>query len=174
MSERQAALERKEYAASIRQIPSPFDRAVRNAPDDLLRRRPSPEEWSAVEILGHMVDKMTIWRVRLATILWKDDPAILGYDQDELVRANNYQESKTLSLVKALAKACELFAAVVESTTPALLSRKGRHSELGPISGTQCIEIPLQAAQDHLAQLRRALDVAPPTHGRAPEVSPFT
>jgi hypothetical protein len=147
------------YAANIRQVPSLFNQAVSNLPDDLLRRRPDPDEWSPVEILGHMIDKMRMWRVRLATILSQPDPEILGYDQDALVRQNNYLAAERPILLKGLSEACEQFASLVEQTEPTLLSRKGMHSELGRISGADCVEIPLRAAKDHLAQLRRAVGV---------------
>jgi uncharacterized damage-inducible protein DinB len=157
VEEQRLASESKRYAANIRQVPSLFTQAASNLPDDVLRWRPDPDEWSAVEVLGHMVDKMRIWRVRLATILSQPDAEILGYDQDALVRQNNYLAAELAILLKALSEACEQFASLVEQTEPTLLSRKGMHSELGRISGADCIEIPLRAANDHLAQLRRAV-----------------
>jgi hypothetical protein len=147
------------YAANIRQVPSLFNQAVSNLPDDVLRRRPDPDEWSAVEVLGHMIDKMRIWRVRLAMILSQPEPEVVGYDQDALVRQNNYLAAERPILLKGLSEACEQFASLVEQTEPTLLSRKGMHSELGRISGADCIKIPLRAANDRLAQLRRAVGI---------------
>ena len=143
MEEQRSASKSERYAANIRQVPSLFDQAVSNLPDDVLRRRLDPDEWSAIEILGHMID------------------------QDELVRQNNYLVAERPILLKALSAACEQFANLVERTDPALLCRKGRHSELGRISGADCIEIPLQAANDHLAQLRRAVGIETSSEGRA-------
>jgi uncharacterized damage-inducible protein DinB len=157
VEEQPPASQSVQYAADIRRVPSLFTQAVSNLPDAVLRRRPDHDEWSAVEVLGHMIDKMRIWRGRLETIVSQPDPEIPGYDQDALVRQNNYLAAELPVVLTALSEACEQFASLVEHTQPTLLSRNGRHSELGRISAADCIEIPIRAANDHLAQLRRAI-----------------
>src|SRR5690242_5723873 len=59
---------------SIRELTS-------GVPDDVLNRRPEPDEWSVFEVLGHIWDAEVAlsWRARL--VLAQDRPTLTGYDQ---------------------------------------------------------------------------------------------
>ena len=52
---------------------------------DRLRVRPAPDEWSALECLGHMVDGELVVSGRIRWIIAEDEPDIVGYDQDRWV-----------------------------------------------------------------------------------------
>src|SRR5471032_2640447 len=54
---------------------------VAEAGDDL-RTRPEPAEWSAVELIGHMVDAELGSSMRYRWILAEDEPVLVPYDQD--------------------------------------------------------------------------------------------
>ena len=64
-----------------------FSAALGAEPDDALRRRPAPDEWSAIEVAGHVVDKLRTWTQRIARTVSEERPAIVPYDQDALVLA---------------------------------------------------------------------------------------
>ena len=49
--------------------------AVAGLPDDLLRRRPTPDEWCMKEIAGHMVDVTELFLERARRILASETPA---------------------------------------------------------------------------------------------------
>ncbi len=54
----------------------------------------SPEKWSKKQILGHLVDSGINNLRRFTEIQFKDKPyKIIPYNQDELVKANDYQGS---------------------------------------------------------------------------------
>ena len=149
-----------ELAAELRRIPALFQAAVARATLDELRKRPAAGEWSAVEVLGHMVDKMTVWRGRVLLIAAQDDPAIAGFDQNARVLEMRYQEADAGALTARLAAACEAFAATVEPLAPAALRREGIHSEMGRITARDCVTVPINAARAHLAQLEATLGIA--------------
>ena len=57
------------------------------------QKKPSPEKWSKLEILGHLCDSAVNNHVRFMRILTSDEPVTFeGYVQDEWVRRHGYQE----------------------------------------------------------------------------------
>ncbi len=63
-----------EWAARLRAVPEDFRAALSGADDRALRHRPAPGEWSAVEVVGHIVDKMDAWRERVERIAGEERP----------------------------------------------------------------------------------------------------
>ena len=67
--------EQEQWAAQIRAIPATFRVALLND-DRAIRHRPAAGEWSAVEVVGHMIDKMQNWTSRVERIWAEERPAI--------------------------------------------------------------------------------------------------
>lgn len=147
--------EQEQWAAQFREIPAVFRMALLSD-DHTIRQRPAAGEWSAIEVVGHMIDKMQIWASRAERILFEERPGLPGYNQDMLVRDHYYQHAHPGVLLERLRQACERFATLVERIPLSALQRDGVHAELGPMTLRQCIEAPLESAQEHLAQLRTA------------------
>ncbi|XOV93636.1 MAG: DinB family protein [Bacteroidota bacterium] len=60
-----------------------------------LRERPAPGKWSKIEILGHLVDSGINNLQRFTEVQFMPRPfKYLNYKQDDLVKANNYQEAE--------------------------------------------------------------------------------
>ena len=76
-----AALGDDDPAVAQAATPAILRTLVDEAGDDL-RTRPEPAEWSAVEVIGHMVDAELASSVRYRWILAQDEPDLLPYDQD--------------------------------------------------------------------------------------------
>ena len=65
-----------------------------------LSRKASPEKWSKKEILGHLIDSGINNLQRFTEIQFESKPyRIRKYNQDELVKANNYQDSETKEII---------------------------------------------------------------------------
>jgi hypothetical protein len=148
--------EQEQWAAKIREIPTVFRRALLLSDDHAIRHRPAVGEWSAVEVVGHIIDKMQIWTNRVERILVEERPALPAYDQDALVREHDYLHANPDVLFEHLRKACERFATLVERIPISALQREGVHEEVGPMTLRRCIELPLESASEHLEQLRAA------------------
>src|SRR5438105_2690337 len=137
--------EQEQWAAQLREIPTDFLRALLND-DRAIRHRPAPGEWSALEVVGHMIDKMQIWAGRVKSIMDEQRPALPAYDQDALVREHDYLHANPDVLFEQLRQACERFATLVERVPNSALQREGVHEEFGPMTLRQCIEAPLESA----------------------------
>ena len=148
--------EQEQWAAEIREIPTAFRMALLHGDNDTIRRRPAENEWSAVEVVGHMIDKMQIWASRVERIMVEERPVLPGYDQDTLVREHDYLHADPDVLFEQLRQACERYASLVERIHVSVLQRDGVHEEFGPMTARQCIEVTLDSVPEHLAQLRAA------------------
>ena|SRR5690242_19580451 len=148
------------WAGQLRGIPATFRKALLLQDDRAMRHRPAAGEWSAVEVLGHMIDKMQNWSRRTERI-WKEErPVLPGYDQDASVREHDYQHADVEALLEQLKQSCEHFAALVEHIPDSAFERPGVHGEFGPIMLRYCIEVSIQSAGEHLEQLRAAQTAA--------------
>lgn len=148
--------EQEQWATQIGEIPTIFREALLFNNDNAIRHRPAEGEWSAVEVVGHIIDKMHIWASRVERNLEEDRPVLPGYDQDALVCEHEYQHADPVVLFEHLTQACEHYAAVVERVPTSALEREGTHEEFGSITIRQCIEATLDSIPPHLAQLRAA------------------
>lgn len=153
--------EQTQWAADLRAIPDTFRQALRVDDERIARHRPAPGEWSAAEVMGHMIDKMTMWSERVARIASEDRPSLPGYDQDALVREHDYQRGDLAGLCDELARRCAHFAALVAALPDSALARAGVHGEYGPMTIRDCVRVVVDSAPEHLAQLRAAQAAAP-------------
>lgn len=87
--------------------------------------RPRAEErWSAKQILGHLIDSATNNHARFVTAQIKDDLVFPGYDQNNWVEIQHYQQASWSRLVD-LWRAYNLHLLHVMASTPAdKLSRR--------------------------------------------------
>jgi DinB family protein len=78
---------------------------VKGVPEDVLRRKPSPEEWSIMEFLAHLADNEQVLLTRYVRIANTDKPALAGVDNAKLAVKLKYNErdlSDTLKEFKRL------------------------------------------------------------------------
>jgi DinB family protein len=145
-------------AERFRAVPSRVESVLNGVDDDTLRRRPAVGEWSAIEVVGHLVDKMEFWSERVERIFRENQPYLRGYDQDAYVRDRQYHSAQLGVLMEELHKGCEHFATLVGKLPDAAFNRQGVHQEMGPITLEQCISLPLESVDEHLNQMRAAID----------------
>jgi hypothetical protein len=73
--------------------------SLRAVSEETARRRPSPGKWSAIEIIGHLVDSASNNHQRFVRAQFQDDLVFPGYEQDEWVAAQRYQDAPWLDLL---------------------------------------------------------------------------
>src|SRR5579884_874332 len=151
--------EQEQWVAQLRSIPDTFYNALQINNEQAIRHRPAPGEWSAIEVMGHMIDKMQHWSRRVERVLLEERPALSAYDQDAEVRDHAYQNADPAVLRGQLQQACEHFASLVAPLPSSALQREGIHADYGSITLRQCIELPLASVPEHLEQLRSAQNI---------------
>lgn len=71
------------------------------SPESEMSRKVSAEKWSKKEILGHLIDSAINNLQRFTEIQFEDKPYIVRkYKQDELVKANDYQNTRTNEIIE--------------------------------------------------------------------------
>ena len=134
---------------------------------ELLARRPEPEEWSALQCLGHTVDTeeaIFTWRIRGflngIEVLPSYDPDVQGTpvtdttDPTELARQLAPRRAANIGLVRSLSEND--------------LERRSRHSELGPVTLREFLNEFWAHDTMHLVQAERAL-----MQGFIPDTGPW-
>ena len=96
-------------------------------------RAPAPGKWSPRELVGHLVDSASNNHQRFVRARFREDLEFPGYDQDEWVEAQAYQEASWEDLV-ALWRTFNLHIAHVMDHTPeAVRLREVRRHNLDEI-----------------------------------------
>ncbi|NTW03227.1 MAG: DinB family protein [Oscillochloris sp.] len=124
-------------------------------PDDLLRQRPAPAEWSALECLQHIVDtERLVFPLRLETLRHARDIPALDPDQQGSHGAGDLTPA-ALAAVFAQLRAANLEA--LAQVRAQELDQSGIHSELGRVTLGQMLHEWAAHDLDHTIQAERAL-----------------
>ncbi|MDB4289731.1 DinB family protein [Flavobacteriaceae bacterium] len=71
--------------------------------DEAISEKINSEKWSKKEIIGHLIDSGINNLQRFTEIQYNEKPySLKSYNQNELVKANRYQEAETDELLKLL------------------------------------------------------------------------
>lgn len=132
-------------------------------PGVLERLRSAPaDEWSTMQILGHMVEMIPYWLSHCqAMIAAQDGPVKVGRALDASERLAGVERGAAATpegLLQALGQAVTRGSAAIQAMTPAEREQRGEHVRLGAVTVAQLIEMTIIThAEDHLAQIRQTL-----------------
>ena len=91
--------------------------------DDATTRRPAPGKWSPREIIGHLIDSASNNHQRFVRMRDRDDLVVDGYDQDDWVGAQRYQDAPWVELVVLWLTYNRHLARVMSAVPPAARNR---------------------------------------------------
>jgi len=156
------AATRAELIAQYRAGAAEVDAAIAEARalgPEALDRRPAPTEWSARQVVHHLADSETMSATRIRRLIADDDPVLIqGYDEPVWATRLHYDRpiEGSLELVRAVRAAT---ADLLDAMTEADWARRGTHSESGPYSADDWLEIYAAHCHDHANQIRSAARV---------------
>ena len=64
-----------------------------NIPDHLITKKPAPDKWSIIEIIGHLIDSANNNHRRFTKAQWQENMVFNGYQQDNWVEKQAYQQA---------------------------------------------------------------------------------
>ena len=70
----------KEQIDLLAAFPEQLKRQLQGLEDAALRFRPAPDEWSIMELVGHIIDVGTLWPGRTRQMLATDNPTLAAVD----------------------------------------------------------------------------------------------
>jgi hypothetical protein len=146
-----------------------------------LARRPDARGWSATEIVCHLRDVEELFRTRFHTILALDDPKILTWsaepadlaawgiggpvgnplDPERWAEELQYSRSDPARALAAFSRRRSETVALLDSLTDTQWLRCGIHPQRGRVSLGDWVASLASHDDNHLDQLKRALDGRP-------------
>ena len=126
---------------------------ARDTPAEVLRRRPAPGKWSAVEIIAHLADVEIVgsWRFRL--ILAHDGVAVQTFNQDEWVTNLRYQDTDPGESIDLFDAARTANLRLLRRVEPSRLENHGVHPERGRETVAYLVRLFAGHDLNHLSQI---------------------
>ncbi len=125
-----------------------------------LDKRPSADDWSPREVVHHLADSEMTSAIRLRRLLVEDMPELPGYDEALFARTLHYADRPMEAALDALSAARRTTLEILERMSESDWHRAGTHTESGPYSAEDWLNIYAAHAHDHAAQIRRARGLA--------------
>ncbi|MEP7189594.1 MAG: DinB family protein [Roseiflexaceae bacterium] len=125
-------------------FPEQLKRQLAGLDDAALRFQPAPNEWSIMELVGHIIDVGTLWPGRTRQMLATDNPTLAAIDP-AWVRQRDYQNKQPSFLLITLAEQRAEYVEFLRILRPAQLARTGIHPTRGPLT----VEQGIAALADH-------------------------
>ncbi len=85
-------MDRAEVTAYLRTVPEVIEEVLQGLSDDDFCCRPSPDEWSILEVCCHLRDYSRIEGQRVRRLVEEDEPALQAWDEQQLARERQYAE----------------------------------------------------------------------------------
>ena len=150
------SMNRAQITAYLRQVPDLIDKTIEGLSDEALRRHPSPDEWSVLEVCCHLRDAAEFEGERVRRLAEEDEPTLVPYDQEALARERDYQGDDIRRVRTALRAFWGGLAYQLEGLTDEQWERGGVHPEIGRVTVRSRAERQVEHAREHLAQLKAA------------------
>lgn len=122
-----------------------------------LRTRPEPAEWSALELIGHMVDAELASSIRYRWILTQDEPDLAPYDQDAWVARLHSTSEPLDDLLPVFDALRGTNLRLWQGASAIDRARVGHHLERGPESYELTFRLLAGHDRVHVAQARAGL-----------------
>jgi uncharacterized damage-inducible protein DinB len=150
-------LGRRNILIALASAPRAIRRALGRTSRRRLVRRPAPREWSATQILGHLLDAEVALAFRMRKLAAEPGAAIVAWDQEKWTDGLGHHraDARTLLVAYGALRAANL--EQVRRLSPAQRAAAGRHPEYGRIRVREMLEHWAEHDLNHLAQIRAAL-----------------
>jgi hypothetical protein len=149
---------REQRLARLERTPDELAAAVLGQSETVMARRPDARNWAAKEVVCHLRDAEELFMGRVTLITAADNPPLTGAEPDRWAEERQYLKNDAGEAVTAFRKRREESLAFLRKLGPDAWARGGTH----PVRGTITIDdfVTLMAWHDdnHLDQLRRALE----------------
>jgi DinB superfamily len=130
---------------------------TRKLDDGLLRRKPAPDKWSAMEVVCHLRDVERLWADRIVKTAFSDKPAFYVLDFEAFVAKHGYNTQDRGAALKEFARLREDNLRLLRALPASQWKRTGLHPKRGEISVERIVEIMIGHDQGHFDQVAKAV-----------------
>jgi hypothetical protein len=134
--------------------------AIRGQIEAVLVRRPDGKNWAANEVICHLRDIEEVYFVRFHAMLSNDDPKLYADPSaaDRFAEDRQYLRNDAAQALASFRRRREESLALLRTLTPEQLQRGCLHPSRGRITIDGIVTMLAWHDDNHLDQLRRALD----------------
>jgi len=150
-------LGRRNVLSALASAPRAFRRVVGRASRRRLGRRPARREWSATEVLGHLLDAELTLGFRIRKLAAEPGGPIVAWDQEKWTDGLRHQRADARTLLEAYASLRAANVEQVRRLTPRQRAAAGRHPEYGRLRVTDMLAHWAEHDLNHLEQIRASL-----------------
>ncbi len=147
-----------EQLARMERTVNDFAAVVKNVSDTQLTKRPDPKNWSAKEVVCHVRDTEESFMTRFLSILAMDEPKFLPVEPDRWAVERQYQRNDVQEALAAFKTRREETLRFFRGLKPDQWERSGVHATRGRMTLKDFVELMAWHDDNHLDQLKRALD----------------
>jgi len=120
-----STVDKGDLPAQLRLEAVAWDPLLRGTDVDALRRRPSPEVWSALEYGAHVRDVVAVFTERIGRVLTEPEPTFGWWDHDAAVVTERYNEDRPEDVASAIEANTASLAAMLSGVAATDWSRTG-------------------------------------------------
>ena len=128
--------------------------------DGVLRRKPAPDKWSALEVICHLRDVEKLWVNRIVKVAFSDRPAFYMLDFEALVAKHGYNTHVLSAALKEFARLRADTVCLLRALPASEWRRVGIHPKRGEISIARIVEIMIGHDKGHFEQIAKAVAAA--------------
>jgi uncharacterized damage-inducible protein DinB len=150
-----------EQLARMERTVNDYAVVVKNVSDAQLTKRPDPKNWSAKEVVCHVRDIEESFMMRFLSIMAMDDPKFLPVEPDRWAVDRQYQRNDVQEALAAFKTRREETLRFLRGLTAEQWERGGIHATRGRMTLKDFVELMAWHDDNHLDQLKRALDGKP-------------
>jgi uncharacterized damage-inducible protein DinB len=150
-----------EQLARMERTVNDYAAVVKNVSDAQLTKRPDPKNWSAKEVVCHVRDIEESFMMRFLSIMAMDDPKFLPVEPDRWAVDRQYQRNDVQEALAAFKTRREETLRFLRGLKPEQWERGGIHATRGRMTLKDFVELMAWHDDNHLDQLKRALDGKP-------------
>jgi hypothetical protein len=125
-------------------------------PDDVIRRRPGPSTWSALEYTAHVADVLDHLGPAIRRLTVEDEPTITFFDNDERAVLQAYNEQDRAEVLGWLDLTCEDLASILTAVNADDWTRMG-HFPWGDRDALAMARNAVHEGSHHLRDVQRVL-----------------
>jgi hypothetical protein len=148
----------EQQLARMERTPSDLADAIKGKSSAALAKRPDEKNWAAVEVICHLRDAEEAFMTRFLTIMQMNDVPLVGAPTDRLAEERQYLRNDAKAALEAFRKRRDESLEFLRGLGPADWSRAGVHAQRGRLTIRDFATLMTWHDDNHLDQLRRALD----------------
>jgi len=143
-----------ESMVALMNMPNAVGEMVRSLTDAELRRKPSQDEFSALEHVCHLRDiEREAYKVRIEKLLHEQDPFLSNFDGSRIAQERDYNSESLDASLAALADSRQSNMALFAGATDTDYNKSGRCEGVGPITLASLLLMMKAHDGEHLREL---------------------